>query len=296
MAYDTSEIILASDVADSGTFTVGYKPNRDPGDYEGGSRHQVTSNSYGTMSVQNGKASFSFGASEVTITNSSGQVLPAGTKVYVQMDRLGADSGMYGLADADKMATSQLVIVNLGAPDTADADGAVASQSATSANGLATGINGALATGGVATFDVPRNVVAGWTNTAILTVTGTDAYGKVVVESSASGTSMAGKKAFKTVTGISVNANVTGLTVGSGDVLGLPVYLPQTGLVLGEIQDGAAAAAGTVVAGVTTKATATTGDVRGTYDPDAACNGARAIQLVLAIPDPSARGSLQFAG
>jgi hypothetical protein len=119
----------------------------------------------------------------------------------------------------------------------------------------------------------------------------------VLVESSASGTSFTGKKAFKTVTRIAVSADVTAATVGTGDVLGLPAFLGQTGYVLKELQDGAAATAGTLVAGIQTAAgsTATTGDVLGTYDPNAACDGSKSFQLVVVMPDTYA-GIPQFAG
>src|SRR3546814_19575975 len=62
-------------------------------------------------------------------------------------------------------------------------------------------------------------------------------------------TAASGKKAFKTVTAIAVSATTTAaVTVGTGDVLGLPVYLPSSAAVLKELQDGASATAGTVVA------------------------------------------------
>ena len=190
------------------------------------------------------------------------------------------------------------MVINLGAPITADADGVCASQSGTAATAMT--INGALASGGVATFDVPRNVVGAWTNTATLTVTGTDEYGKTLVETSGSGTSMTGVKAFKTVTSVVPSANITSATVGTGDVLGLPVHVPKatTGYVLKEIQDDALATAGTVVAGLTrnTESTATTADVRGTYDPNAACDGAKAFSLIVVIPDPEYQGNPQYAG
>src|SRR3546814_5252721 len=48
-------------------------------------------------------------------------------------------------------------------------------------------------------------------------------------------TAASGKKAFKTVTAIAVSATTTAaVTVGTGDVLGLPVYLPSSGAVLKE--------------------------------------------------------------
>lgn len=295
-SFDTVEVTLASDVANAGTFTASYPANRDAGAYQGGHGHYVQSMGYGTLSVANGFAAFSFGASSITITNNSGQTLAAGTTLYVHLDRIGADYPDEGdaLANPGSMALTHTVTINLGAPDTADADGVCASQAGTAATAMT--INGALASGGVATFDVPRNVVAAWTNTATLTVTGTDEYGNTVVETSGSGTSMAGKKAFKTITSVVPSANITGATVGTGDVLGLPVALPQVGMILKEMQDGAAASAGTAVAAVRTKASATTGDVRGTYDPNAACDGSRKFQLVVALGDPGDKGVAQFAG
>jgi hypothetical protein len=192
------------------------------------------------------------------------------------------------------------VKITLGAPATAVANGFIASQDLTAAgvfsvNTTFAAAKAAASLNGIA--DVPRNVVAAWTGTAVLTVTGTDEYGAVVKESSASGTSLTGKKAFKTITGIAVSANVTGLTVGTGVVLGLPMFLPDAGDVMREIMDGAAATAGTVAAGVTTSpATATTGDVRGTYNPNSAPNGARVFELNVSLRDPSFTGVAQYAG
>lgn len=296
MGSDVVRVILASDVANAGTFTLAYPPNKDSGAYvEFASDHYIIGDRYGKLGIRNGKASFTFGASTITITNGSGVTLVAGTEFYVNLDQPG-DNIDVRVANPEKMAEAWTGWINLGAPDAAVANGAVASQAATALGGLATGINGGLASGGVATFDVPRNVVAAWTGTSIITVTGTDEYGRPVRESSASGTSLAGKKAFKTVTGISVSADVTGLTVGSGDVLGLPMFLPEVTSVMREAQDGAAATAGTVVAGVTTKATALTGDVRGTYDPNAACDGAKAFSLFVGVLEPGYHGGAQFAG
>lgn len=292
---DVVETTISSAVADDGTFTVGYPSGRDGGDYEGGYDHRIVSFTYGDLSVQAGDISIAFGATSATITNRTGGALAANTKFYVQLDRVGTQFTSK-LANESKMALLAPVMVNLGEPNTADPNGAVASQACTAASGLATGINGALATSSVATFDRPRNVVAAWTGTAALTVTGTDEYGTVIVESSASGTSLAGKKAFKTVTGVTTSADITGLTVGSGDVLGLPVFIPNAAAIIGEFEDGADATAGTVVGGVVAEATATTGDVRGTYDPNTAMDGSTAIQLLAVLDDPSYKGVTQYGG
>jgi hypothetical protein len=295
MAFDVIDVFLASAVANGGTFTVGYPAGRTAGSYVGGFRHSVVSTLLGSLRAERSQISVSFGAASATVTNSSGLVIPAGTQVMVQFDRPGEDSfDAGGLMVSDKLAAMGLVMVNLGSPAASAANSVVLSQNCTAATGLATGINGATASGGVATLDVPRALVAAWTNTAVVTITGTDEYGRVIRQSSASGTSLTGTKAFRTVTGVSTSADITGLTVGTGKVLGLPVFLPGAGHVIRELQDGAVATAGTVVPGVRATATATTGDVRGTYAPNGTPDGVIAFQLLLALDDASYLGVPQF--
>src|SRR3546814_13704308 len=92
---------------------------------------------------------------------------------------------------------------------------------------------------------VPRNVVitgAASVTSVTFTITGTDVFGDDLVETitgPTGATAASGKKAFKTVTAIAVSATTTAaVTVGTGDVLGLQVYLPSSGAVLKELQDG----------------------------------------------------------
>ena len=184
--------------------------------------------------------------------------------------------------------------IDLGSPIVADTNGVAESQSVSA--GEAFVLDGVSVVNGVAVLDVPRALTGAWTTTSVLTATGTDVNGDVLVESSASGATYAGKKAFKTVTSVTSTASITSAIVGFGDVLGLPVFLPNGVYVLKELEDGAAPTAGTIVAGVTTAATATTGDVRGTYDPNSAANGAKAFALLAALPDPVGQGVPQYAG
>jgi hypothetical protein len=145
-------------------------------------------------------------------------------------------------------------------------------------------VNGSLASGGVATMDVPRNIIAAWTGTAILTVTGTDYYGQPQTESSASGTTFAGKKGFATITGISVSANVTVFTSGTGNVLALPFRVASGGISCPMFND--AVDAGTFVPpDLTMPATSSTGDVRGTYAPAGTLNGAKFLAILLRAVD-----------
>lgn len=174
------------------------------------------------------------------------------------------------------------------APILEDADGIAASQDVVVLTTPLAVINGALASGGAVTFDVPRNVVAAWTGTAVLTITGTDQYGEPMKESSASGTSMAGKKAFKTITSCSFSADVTSATIGSGKVLGMPFKAAIKNCMQPALFDGAADA-GTRVAADANTATATTGDIRGTYAPAGTLDGTKRVTLILWCQDPSTK-------
>lgn len=298
--FATSEVVLSAAVADGGTFTVPYPTGTNSGDFSQAFGHYMMIN--GTKYRQPADIGLSFGTSSVTVTNRSGATLAANSRVFFNFERPGTDKtvalGFGNLMEnvnAKRINGIDVVRINLGAPITADADGICASQSGTAATAMS--LNGALASGGTVTLDVPRNVVGAWTNTAVLTVVGTDEYGNAMIEQSASGTSMTGVKAFKTITSVTPSANITSATVGTGDVLGLPIHLPNGAAdVIKEIQDNAAATAGTTVAGLAknTESTATTADVRGTYDPNAACDGSKAFSLLVALYEPAYPGNPQY--
>ena len=165
---------------------------------------------------------------------------------------------------------------------------AVCAAQAVAAAGNAT-INGASASGGVATFDYCRNVTVKSSNagdtTQTVTVTGTDFYGQTQTETMTLNgtTTVSGKKGFVTITQVAVSALLAGnLSVGDGDVFGLPFKVTDAGYLLRTGWANAVADnAGTFVAADTATATATTGDVRGTFSPTTAANGSR--RLVIAI-------------
>ena len=167
---------------------------------------------------------------------------------------------------------------------------AVCAAQAVAGAGNAT-INGASASGGVATFAAPRAVNVDSTGagdtTQTVTVTGTDYWGQAQTETIALNgtTAVAGKKAFKTITQVAVSAAMAGnLTVGSTDVFGLPYRITDAGYIVRAGWAGALADdAGTFVAADTNTATATTGDVRGTYTPSSAADGAKRLVLALAL-------------
>lgn len=152
-------------------------------------------------------------------------------------------------------------------------------------------INGARATAGIATLDVPRNVVAAWTGAAVLTVTGTDMYGETLTEVSASGTTFTGKKAFKTVTSLTVSANVTALTAGSGAVVGLPYRVDANDLLAARFNN--AIDAGTFLpADLTKPATGSTGDSRGTFAAAGTFDGTKVLSLLFKVAGVVNTGAL----
>jgi len=239
--FDKINHTLSAAVADNGTFTVSYPTGRSAGSYVGGHAHKMFVNQ--SLYSAPGDFTLSFGASSITVTWKADTTLLAGVAVALQVDRLGEDSNQPGgVILPDSIKRADLHLIDLGSPAATDADGILNDASATdSAQSYDSGDFVATFTG---TLDVPRNLTA--TGTAgsnhVITVTGTDVFGATLKESlTLNGTNViAGKKAFKTLTGIAVAAGAAGDTfdLGWGDVLGLPAYLPHTSHIFGELVDG----------------------------------------------------------
>ena len=175
-------------------------------------------------------------------------------------------------------------------PAAKSATAVCAAQAAGAAGALS--INGASASGGVATFDYARCVNVDTTDTGnttqIVTVTGTDYWGQAQTEDIAcNGTTLvAGQKAFKTVTSVYVDDAITGtILIGNEDTFGLPYRVTDAGYLFRLGWAGALAndTSGTFVAADTATATATTGDVRGTFTPSSAANGTRRLVIGIAL-------------
>lgn len=300
MSFSVISGILASAVADTGTFAVSYPSGKDEGDFFRAHGHKLTIEQNDAYSFP-GDFDITLGTSTITVTNRSGTTWAQGAAFRLQVEEQGdrqyRSDSIPGAMVASAVKGS-VILVNLGAPDAIVTNGVALSQNRTGAGALL--VNGGLATGGVATLDRPRNVIvdSGGADTAVITVTGTDVYGKVMSEAITMNgtTAVAGLKAFKTITALASDATVTnGLFIGTGDVLGLPVFLPETAFVLKELEDGVAATAGTLVAGILTAngSTTTTGDIRGTYDPNSAADANKVFQLVLFVPDAGFVGIAQ---
>lgn len=192
-----------------------------------------------------------------------------------------------------------LVQLELGSPVVADADFAALAQAVAAAGALTL-------TASPVVFDVARNVTitcAGADAARTFTVTGTDIHGSPVVENIAganAGTTQ-GKKAFKRVISIEADAATAGnISAGFGDVLGLPFRLNRKADILAEFAaDTNELASSVIVVGDATAATATTGDVRGTVNPNATLNGSTPIIVWMRVDgstDNTLGGVPQYAG
>jgi hypothetical protein len=123
-----------------------------------------------------------------------------------------------------------------------------------------------------------------------VTVSGFDFYGQAMSEaitsSAAVSTAVSGLKAFYLVTSVSVSgATGTALTVGTTNVLGIPVRVSNVAYVASVKSNNTLAQdAGTFVAADTATATTTTGDVRGTYTPATASNGIVRTVMGILLP------------
>lgn len=242
----TSEAVLASAVADAGTFTLSYPARQAPecGSYSEGDFYLAMQHK---LMMNQSELSFpddfdlTFGTSNITVTNRSGATWPAGAKWRLTLNTDGktvyrdSPSSSEGSRTVKRVGRNSVVRFCV-TPDVLDADGVCASQTVTGA-GTAFNLNGALVSGGEAIMDVPRTIQAAWTNTAVITITGKDEYGNTIVEQSASGTSHYGTKAFAKVTRITTSATITSATVGTTDTLGLPVFLPSRNNVLNVARD-----------------------------------------------------------
>jgi len=123
-----------------------------------------------------------------------------------------------------------------------------------------------------------------------VTVSGFDFYGQAMSEaitsSAAVSTAVNGLKAFYLITSVSVSgATGTALTVGTTNVLGIPVRVTNVAYVASVKSNNTLAQdAGTFVAADTNTATTTTGDVRGTYTPATASNGIVRTVMGILLP------------
>ena len=106
---------------------------------------------------------------------------------------------------------------------------------------------------------------------------------EAITSSSSISTAVSGKKAFYQISSIATaGATGTALTVGTTDILGIPVRVVDAGYVVNVGWNNTLARdAGTFVQAATATATTTTGDVRGTYLPSSASDGIKRLVMTV---------------
>lgn len=265
MTFSVISGALAAAVAPAGTFTASYPTGKDKGSFFLAMGHKLTID--GNALFFPADFDVTLGTSSITVTNkSSAYTWPTSAAFKLQMEEIGDRSQITVPLESPNAATGTLAgtqynvnvrssvvpsmtqayldVIQLGAAITASANSVCLAQAISGTTVTAT-IAGALASGGVATLDVPRALTvlstAAGDNSQIVTATGTDVYGYAMKENMALNgvTAVNGLKAFKTATLVTVNVTMAGnLTVGHTDTLGLPVFVPDSGFILAELRDG----------------------------------------------------------
>ena len=307
MAFKIYTFSPASAVATGGTmaFVLGNAVELGQTKFEG--NHVLFAEGLGAQFAFPTDFTVSFSGSTATVTYNGTTSIPAGSVVKLQLETAGENNYLtqpQPLTTKDYLGNircvqSNLVRVLLGAPIAASATSLVNAAARTGTNTVTTYAAGTV-------NDVPRNMQYKSSNAGDTTQTvilrGLDEFGVAMSETiTLNGTNAVnGLKAFKTLISDQVSATLAGnLSIGCNTGLGMPFFLPGgtsagIGYVVKEVQDGAATTAGTAKGGDLTKATATTGDVRGTWVPNSAADGAKVYELFISGADVSFRGVPQF--
>lgn len=182
-------------------------------------------------------------------------------------------------------------------PQAASTSNIAATQTPTGAGNLTltagAGVQQVVRNDGVTVYqlDCPRAVavslVTGGTARAY-TISGYDYYGQPMSEviTSVAAATTNGKKAFYQISSVSgAGASVTAVTVGTTQLIGLPVRVTDGGYLCHVGWSGSFALdTGTLAVAVTAAATTTTGDVRGTFSPSSAPDGIKRLVLGIMLP------------
>lgn len=145
-------------------------------------------------------------------------------------------------------------------------------------------------------LDCPRAVsifLTGAGTPRAYVVTGYDYAGQKMTETitTVAAATTSGKKAFNQILSISgAGGSAQPITVGTTDVLGAPVCIPDKGFIIAVHWANAQPvdAGTTVVADTTNPATTSTGDVRGTYLPSSATDGVKRLVMAIGMPGNAA--------
>lgn len=204
----------------------------------------------------------------------------------VQTPQLGVPTSQSYIYD---VVPATIVANNIAAAQTASGAPATLTLSAGTSASVVTLRNGVSAIALDCARAVTISSVA--TVTAIsFTINGYDDYQQAMTQTltgPGSAATVTTTKAFRYITSITCSGNTTSnITVGTSDVLGLPVRADAFEYLTVHYNSGLITLQTGFTAAVTSTATATTGDVRGTYALQTASNGVRRFCTMIFIKNP----------
>jgi hypothetical protein len=247
----------------------------------------VTANTYITANAgQNSSGQNTYTLSASTTSVSSITMYAAGNALLNDPSPMSLGVGPLGRVYVWDTIPQTLQAANIAASQTPAAAGNLTLTAGTSAKSVVRS-DGTT----VIQLDVPRavsvtQVTAGAAVTA--TISGYDYYGQPMTQAitTVAGSTTPTIKAFFQISSVAVSAGTTtAVTVGTTDILGLPVRLIDAGYVVSVGWNNTLARdAGTLATAATATATSSTGDVRGTYTPSTATNGSKRLVMAIAVP------------
>jgi hypothetical protein len=295
MPYAPLNILLEKDLPPKGAVSLRYPEGRNEGHFFGGMNHTLSIDGVFFRSPRD--FILLTHQDHIVFTWNGAFPLPAGLLLNIQAEIPGGDFYFDPKSSVTvlNMVHSPLFMVNLGSP--ADANPVYWVDSTTVSD------NRPLKLAYTQTLTA-RNVVIHAENDnshATFTVEGEDLYRRSMVETITLSAlpSTEGKKAFSYITRITSNFPCNGkISLGTGNKLGLPVFLPSVGYLIREIVNGQPMTGGIVAAGETAAPFAASGDRRGTYTPPPgiALDGRKSVHLLLSLLAPGNIGIPDFTG
>jgi hypothetical protein len=223
--------------------------------------------------------------------------IPSGTLLNIQMDAPGGD---FYLDQRTGVTVQNMVmcgtyLVNLGSPNASEPEWFVSSAEISASQSLKL-IN--------QIPDCPRNIMINSSKDnshCTFTIEGEDVYARGMLEKiqGPSSETTHGNKAFHKIHKITSSHPCNGkISIGTGNRIGLPMYLPSPGFLMREMISGITHTTGTILCGEKLPPSAITGDCRGTYTPyeETMLNGKNSFYLMFALPNPGNIGMPDYTG
>ena len=165
----------AAAVAQNGTITFSYPTGTTAGDFASYGHKMFSRGLQKMFSQDEGTLSVSFGASDITLTYKGATSIPADTFVRAEFNIAGKADVPKDIVNPKRISFEPVVRLDLGAPDTADANGYVESQDLTTAGAFSVDTTVAAALAAAAQFDGTATAKDMFLNTAYATTTDVDA-------------------------------------------------------------------------------------------------------------------------